>query len=208
LLACLIVFCLLSSGCRLTPKPLPEVIESSISQEEDLSDTLSQTVTTQPEPALSQRQNTPELPDIYRVLLDHFNEWQGVPYQLGGLSKKGIDCSGFTQLTYARLFDFSLPRTTDAQSNTGHAISAKQLATGDLVFFRTGWRQRHVGIYLQDQVFLHASTSRGVILSRMDNPYWQKHFWKAVRPTAELQLSAQAYPVTDPRSQSSLSGEL
>lgn len=199
------LLCLLTAGCG--PTRPPEVVDESIHQQD--ADNLINEPSEQIAPRPVQHGETQDVPDVYAGLLAHFNEWQGVPYRLGGLSKKGIDCSGFTQLTFARLFDLSLPRTTDAQVNTGQEIPRKQLMTGDLVFFKTGWqRQKHVGIYLQDQVFLHASTSRGVMLSRMDNPYWQKNFWKAVRPFTELQLAAQAVPNQNIPPENQLSGEL
>ena len=70
-----------------------------------------------------------------------------------------------------------LPRTTEQQSRMGQRINRQQLRPGDLVFFRNG---RHVGIYLEENKFLHASTTRGVMISNMDNSYWSRHFWKAV----------------------------
>ena len=123
--------------------------------------------------------------DTADALLNLHKEWKGTPYQLGGNSKRGIDCSGFTQKAYSRVFDIVLPRTTASQVNTGVSIPENTLKSGDLVFFKTGGnKQRHVGIYVQDGVFLHASTSKGVMLSELKNPYWKKHFWKAIRPEA------------------------
>lgn len=108
-------------------------------------------------------------------------KWKGVPYQYGGLNKRGIDCSGFVYLTFRDILNIQLPRTTKEQAKLGTLISPSQLNTGDLVFFKTGNNVRHVGIYLRDKQFLHASTSKGVIISRLDNVYWRKKFWKAKR---------------------------
>ena len=108
-------------------------------------------------------------------------KWKGVPYQYGGLNKRGIDCSGFVYLTFRDILNIQLPRTTKEQEKLGTLISPSQLNTGDLVFFKTGNNVRHVGIYLRDKQFLHASTSKGVIISRLDNVYWRKKFWKAKR---------------------------
>lgn len=120
-----------------------------------------------------------------RLLAQH-NEWQGTPYKLGGNNKGGIDCSGFTQITFAQRFNRSLPRTTAHQVSQGTAVSKHSLKPGDLVFFKTGGnKQRHVGIYLEDDIFLHASTSRGVMLSKLSNPYWAKHYWTARRVPLE-----------------------
>ena len=117
------------------------------------------------------------------ALLNQHKSWQGTPYRLGGQSRNGIDCSAFTQLTYQTLFGHSLPRTTLAQVDSGMAVKQHQLIPGDLVFFKTGGdKQRHVGVYVEQGVFLHASTSKGVTLSRLDNPYWKQHYWTAIRP--------------------------
>jgi len=117
-----------------------------------------------------------------KKLYSQYNSWRGVPYRIGGQSKKGIDCSGFVQLTYKQQFNKKLPRTTELQSTIGHSITQKNLRPGDLVFFKTGWTQRHVGIYVGKGEFLHASSSRGVTLSSLKNPYWANAWWMARRP--------------------------
>jgi cell wall-associated NlpC family hydrolase len=106
-----------------------------------------------------------------------YQEWQGVPYQLGGSSKRGIDCSAFVQIAFEELHMAKLPRTTQEQSQIGNKVAYGQASEGDLVFFKTDYKTRHVGIYLGGNQFLHASTSRGVIISRLDNPYWADKFW-------------------------------
>jgi cell wall-associated NlpC family hydrolase len=118
---------------------------------------------------------------IQRQLSRHFEFWKQTPYKLGGTSKRGIDCSGFVQVTYQEIFDKNLPRSTALQVKAGHNVSRNNLKLGDLVFFRTGRRQRHVGIYVGNNRFMHASTSRGVMLSKLNSPYWVKHYWKARR---------------------------
>lgn len=118
---------------------------------------------------------------IQTTLYEQYNTWQGVPYYLGGLSKKGIDCSGFTYLTFKQRFNTLIPRTTDLQSKQGHSVSINTLKAGDLIFFKTGWFNKHVGIYLSNGKFLHASTSKGVTISKLENSYWKKHYWKAKR---------------------------
>jgi len=119
---------------------------------------------------------------VSQALLDQYNDWAGTPYRLGGNNRSGIDCSAFTQITFKERFGVEIQRTTLAQLNSGASVSKQQLRAGDLVFFQTGYKQRHVGIYLQEGKFLHASTSRGVMVSRLDNPYWRKHYWTARRP--------------------------
>lgn len=119
---------------------------------------------------------------VKQVLYSQFSEWKAVKYRFGGLSKKGIDCSGFVYLTYLDHFSIQLPRTTEQQVKKGVKVNTQaNLKAGDLVFFKTGVRQKHVGIYLEKRTFLHVSTKKGVIISRLDNPYWKKRYWRAVR---------------------------
>lgn len=116
-------------------------------------------------------------------LSEQQHEWKGTRYRLGGNSKSGIDCSGFMQVTFRDLFGISLPRTTKEQAKEGERISKRELRTGDLVFFNTGRgpNGKHVGVYVKNGQFLHASTKGGVIYSDMDSPYWSKAFWQARR---------------------------
>ncbi len=74
-----------------------------------------------------------------------------------------------------------LPRSTEFQAELGKSIDKDQLRPGDLVFFKTGRTDRHVGVYLEDGMFLHASTSQGVIISGLDESYWKSAYWKAKR---------------------------
>ncbi|PSW05186.1 NlpC/P60 family protein [Photobacterium lipolyticum] len=110
-----------------------------------------------------------------------YDAWKGTPYRLGGTSKRGIDCSAFVQVGYFSVYDKMLPRTTSELVKLGQSVSVTNAKEGDLVFFKTGYRLRHVGIYLGNSEFLHASTSQGVIISRLDNPYWRRAFWQVRR---------------------------
>lgn len=116
----------------------------------------------------------------------HFSRWSGTPYKYGGNSRRGVDCSAFVAMTYKEVFDIYLPRTTRAQSVIGNEVSRFSLLPGDLVLFKTGLLDRHVGIYIGNQYFMHASVSKGVTQSRLDNPYWKKKYWKTIRPTNHL----------------------
>ena len=118
---------------------------------------------------------------ILDLLYQQVEAWKGVPYRLGGLSKKGIDCSGFAYTTYLNQFNIRLPRTTYQQSQIGDHVFQRDLSAGDLVFFRIGYSTRHVGIYLENGLFAHASKSRGVMVSRLQDAYWSKRYWKAKR---------------------------
>lgn len=121
------------------------------------------------------------------VLSKYFNEWESVRYRYGGLSKKGVDCSGFVYLTFLNQFGVKLPRNTALQSKVGETIAQNQLKTGDLVFFRTGHSlRRHVGIYLDHRRFMHASASRGVTTSSLDSKYWSTAYWTAKRIDIKL----------------------
>lgn len=113
-----------------------------------------------------------------RMLYQQHQAWRGTPYRLGGESHAGIDCSGFVQRTYHDVFGIKLPRTTSQQLTVGQQINKTDLQAGDLVFFRYG---RHVGIYLEDDKFLHASTRLGVTISDMNNIYWSRKYWRSIR---------------------------
>lgn len=114
-------------------------------------------------------------------LYSQFQKWKGTPYRNGGLSHSGVDCSGLVQLTYRDLFGMSLPRTVREQVKTGKGVSQRNLRPGDLVFFKTGIFQRHVGIYLDSRTFMHASSGSGVTISSLDSRHWSRRFWKARR---------------------------
>lgn len=126
-------------------------------------------------------QDTYNSVNISEALIQHFKEWEGTPYKYGGNSKAGVDCSFFVQNALKQSLKIHAPRTTKYQSKMGKQINKSHLKTGDLVFFLTGRQKRHVGIYLNSGHFMHASTSKGVIISRLSNPYWSKHYWKSIR---------------------------
>ena len=120
--------------------------------------------------------------NIQQVLYAQYSEWTSVNYRLGGLSKNGIDCSGLVYLTFLENFGIELPRSTEQQVLSGDIVDDQaDLRAGDLVFFKTGIWQRHVGIYLEQKKFLHVSARKGVIISSLDSPYWRKRYWQAVR---------------------------
>ena len=114
---------------------------------------------------------------VMKALLAHYQQWRGARYRLGGMSKSGIDCSGFVYIAYLKRFNLELPRTTINQIRAGYRVDKSELKPGDLIFFKTGVGVRHVGIYLQKGKFMHASSSKGVMISHLDNSYWTKHYW-------------------------------
>ena len=120
---------------------------------------------------------------VIALLSEQQYEWAGTPYLIGGQSRKGVDCSGFVQKTFLDRFDIALPRMTKDQANYGHFINKGDIQTGDLVFFKTGRGPNgyHVGIYVKEDKFLHASTKGGVIYSSLNSPYWKNTYWQARR---------------------------
>ena len=109
------------------------------------------------------------------------DSWSGTPYRYGGGSKSGVDCSGFVGILYKEVYSRSLPRTTRDLSSKGAKVPKAGLREGDLVFFNIKGKNSHVGVYLANGYFVHASTSRGVIISHLENSYYKKVFSKGGR---------------------------
>lgn len=107
--------------------------------------------------------------------------WDQVPHQLGGESLQGVDCSGLVQSVFEEELSVRLPRTAAQQAQAGQTIDRSALQPGDLVFFRPSWRDHHVGIYLSEGTFLHASSSQGVTTSSLDSDYWTERWSQARR---------------------------
>lgn len=117
------------------------------------------------------------------ALESFIEEWYGTPHRMGGMTKKGVDCSGFVIISYREVFDrnFQGRRAEDLFSEM-EVIDEEELNYGDLVFFKVrGRRIDHVGIYLQNGDFAHTSSSKGVMISNLSNSYWSKRFFKAAR---------------------------
>ncbi len=121
------------------------------------------------------------LPNKY--LLESVDEWYGVRYRVGGNTTKGVDCSGFTVAVYAAVYGIMLPRVSREQFRTSRRISTTELKEGDLVFFDTRFRGSvsHVGVYLGNNKFAHASVSKGVMVNDLFEPYYLKRFVGAGR---------------------------
>ena len=113
---------------------------------------------------------------LYRFITD----WTGVQYRLGGLDKKGIDCSGFALLLQKDIYGKALPRRSRDQAEVIAQKSLGNLDEGDLIFFSFGGGAvDHVGVYLNNNYFVHASTTRGVVVDDLSLPAYQKAFVKA-----------------------------
>ncbi|MCP9292389.1 NlpC/P60 family protein [Gracilimonas sediminicola] len=105
-----------------------------------------------------------------------YNDWKGTPYLLGGSGYDGIDCSAFMQVVFEDYFGMQIPRTTREQLQSGKEVKKSQVLTGDLVFFKTGRTTYHVGVMINRDKFLHASTTNGVKISGLDHPYWMETY--------------------------------
>jgi cell wall-associated NlpC family hydrolase len=104
-------------------------------------------------------------------------EYAGVPYEVGGKSKDGVDCATFVALVYENAVGMKLPESSVDQFYRSRVIPRNEAHFGDLVFFNTtGRRGSHVGIYLADQLFAHASVSLGVTISTLESSYYRDRF--------------------------------
>lgn len=122
-----------------------------------------------------QNKNSPSNEE--RKINTFINLWLGTPYLYGGNTQKGIDCSALVQLFYKEIYNINIPRTSLAQYNIAKKITIENATLGDLVFFAINSKQiNHVGIYIAQHTFLHASTSKGVIRSQLTEPYYKKYF--------------------------------
>ena len=118
---------------------------------------------------------------VERKLLTSYSRWRGTKYALGGDSKSGIDCSALTRRVYREAFNKELPRVSQQQIKKGTRVSAKNLKSGDIVYFRPGNRTSHTAVYVGNSLFINASSSKGVVMSSLKSPYWRKYFKYGVR---------------------------
>ena len=120
-------------------------------------------------------------PDEPKLLVKVAMGFLGAPYRLGGSSVTGIDCSAFVKKIY-QFFNITLPRTAFEQSHVGLRIARGELIEGDLLFFNTRRKLGHVGIYIGNNEFVHASSrKRGVRIDSLNTPYFDRRFVKAIR---------------------------
>jgi cell wall-associated NlpC family hydrolase len=105
------------------------------------------------------------------------DQWMGTPYRFGGQDKDGVDCSGLTQLLEQQVFGINIPRSTSQQVTVIKRKYEEELAEGDLVFFDyDGKKFSHVGVYLQNGYYVHASNTKGVMITKLHDPFTYKYF--------------------------------
>ncbi|HPC86523.1 MAG TPA: NlpC/P60 family protein [Smithellaceae bacterium] len=157
-------------------------------EEDDLLDEEDEGLTDDPSAAISFEEKTSEellgkwgSAEERKLFIRVATGFLGAPYRLGGATVKGIDCSAFVRKMY-EFFDITLPRTAREQSTVGMKVKRDELVEGDLVFFRTKKPIGHVGIYIGNNEFVHASyKAKAVRIDSLDRPYFQKRFQRAVR---------------------------
>lgn len=115
------------------------------------------------------------------TLFKFIDDWWSTKYRFGGSSKKGIDCSGLTGLLLSSVYAVALPRTAREQYAKSTKILRNQLSEGDLVFFNTRGGVSHVGVYLNNNYFVHASVGSGVTISSLNDPYYNNKYIGAGR---------------------------
>lgn len=115
-------------------------------------------------------------------LYDVIDTWLGTPYRYAGNSMKGVDCSAFARVLYEKAFNVVLEGGSADIVKNVTPVSKNELIEGDLVFFKTRKsRVSHVGVYLGENKFAHASSSSGVMISDLDDPYWKQRYYNGGR---------------------------
>ena len=118
------------------------------------------------------------------------DDWFGTRYRYGGTTRRGIDCSAFMQVICQFVFGWMLPRTAHEQYAIMEKVDRDDIQEGDFVFFHTRRGVSHVGMCLQNNKFVHASTSKGVMISDLDDNYWDSRILCFKRMTAASPLAA------------------
>lgn len=130
-------------------------------------------------------------------ILNEASSYLGTPYRLGGMTRNGIDCSAFVLSVFGAAAGIDLPRVSSAQAQEGERVEKSNLEKGDLLFFQTvGKRISHVGIVQEvtpegEVKFIHASTSKGVIISSLNERYWGTRYRFAKRVLLDSQEETQ-----------------
>lgn len=158
-------------------------IRAEVAREDDRKVDISRVTRRRPaaRPPAHRDERAPAGIDRDKVLLEAVS-FLGAPYEYGGNGKNGIDCSGFTAQVYEKAARLSLPRSAREQFKMGVEVERDSLQFGDLVFFNTtGRAPSHVGIYIEDYLFAHASVSSGVTISSLESTYYKGRYVGARR---------------------------
>ena len=120
--------------------------------------------------------NLPVESSLNLRMIEFIDEWYGTPYRYGGTSKKGVDCSAFVNFFISAVYGLEIPRNSKEQYSASKKIKKRQLEEGDLIFFNTRGGISHVGVYLGNNKFAHASTSSGVMISDLEDDYFASRY--------------------------------
>ena len=113
-------------------------------------------------------------------LYSFISDWYGTPYKYGGCEKTGVDCSCFTINLFEKVYGKKMPRTAGEIYKECDKLKIEKAEEGDLIFFKINSNSiTHVGVYLRDNKFVHASTTRGVLVNSLTETYYQKYFYSA-----------------------------
>ncbi len=187
--AIILLIGLLAGGCGVVPRsanpPVQTISKDTTSSPKPVSSTSSTEI--EKEEETSSDSSPPSAMEVSSLneakssLMKAYREWKGTPYRIGGESSKGVDCSRFVEIVFEDYMGIDLPNNTRTQLNEGKGIRRAGIRTGDLVFFKTGRKTLHVGVAVNRGEFLHASTSNGVMISKLGNSYWRERFLAARR---------------------------
>ncbi len=173
----------------------PETNNSGMNLKESISQALETFMPLQFKYAIMLNESVEKLTNV--LLYKNIDSWYGTRYRYGGKSSTGIDCSAFMQVLAQYSFDWTLPRTAREQYASMKSINRAELKEGDFVFFNTTGGISHVGMYLQNDKFIHSSSSQGVVIGDLKSAYWSKRFIGARRvaeniatPASQVKLSS------------------
>ena len=148
-----------------------------------------------PQPSVAEKYSAMMGVDVSSIqngrLYAFVDQWMGTPYRFGGLDHDGIDCSGLSFLLQQQVYGINIPRTTGQQVQIIKRKYEEELQEGDLLFFDyDGKKFSHVGIYLQNGYYVHASSTRGVTITKLHDPYAYKYFSRCGAVTTDNAVNA------------------